>query len=156
MLKSKLITLLALMIAIQVVSNEDYYDEGSNSDSPSTDDEYYNDDPDVTTNILEDILSGHAPKSNPSSYITETVKYNKNRRPKGIKNLNTNIDSKGALYIYLKLSLRQLISLEERNQIMTTSFFLMLSWNDPRLSWDPAQYNDSREIITNNANCKYL
>ena len=73
-----------------------------------------------------------------------------------IKNLNTNIDSKGALYIYLKLSLRQLISLEERNQIMTTSFFLMLSWNDPRLSWDPAQYNDSREIITNNANCKYL
>ncbi|XP_050991660.1 neuronal acetylcholine receptor subunit beta-4 [Labeo rohita] len=42
--------------------------------------------------------------------------------------------------VLLQVSLAQLISVNEREQIMTTNVWLTQNWNDYRLSWDPAEY----------------
>ncbi|XP_077087039.1 neuronal acetylcholine receptor subunit beta-4 isoform X2 [Siphateles boraxobius] len=42
--------------------------------------------------------------------------------------------------VVLQVSLAQLISVNEREQIMTTNVWLTQNWNDYRLSWDPAEY----------------
>ncbi|XP_051953144.1 neuronal acetylcholine receptor subunit beta-4-like [Xyrauchen texanus] len=42
--------------------------------------------------------------------------------------------------VLLQVSLAQLISVNEREQIMTTNVWLTQNWNDYRLSWDPAKY----------------
>uniref|UniRef100_A0A3P9BK18 Cholinergic receptor nicotinic alpha 3 subunit n=1 Tax=Maylandia zebra TaxID=106582 RepID=A0A3P9BK18_9CICH len=42
--------------------------------------------------------------------------------------------------VKLQVSLAQLISVNEREQIMTTNVWLTQHWVDYRLSWDPAQY----------------
>ncbi|KAJ7985985.1 hypothetical protein DPEC_G00346130 [Dallia pectoralis] len=43
--------------------------------------------------------------------------------------------------VKLQVSLAQLISVNEREQIMTTNVWLTQHWDDYRLSWDPAQYD---------------
>ena len=45
------------------------------------------------------------------------------------------------------LVLKQIISVEEKSQIMTTSSFIFLQWNDARLSWDPEDYNNIASIL---------
>ncbi|XP_034536900.1 neuronal acetylcholine receptor subunit beta-4 isoform X2 [Notolabrus celidotus] len=42
--------------------------------------------------------------------------------------------------VKLQVSLAQLISVNEREQIMTTNVWLTQHWEDYRLSWDPAKY----------------
>ncbi|KAL7870863.1 hypothetical protein SRHO_G00083600 [Serrasalmus rhombeus] len=42
--------------------------------------------------------------------------------------------------VKLQVSLAQLISVNEREQIMTTNVWLKQNWNDYRLSWDPSDY----------------
>ncbi|KAK1890683.1 Neuronal acetylcholine receptor subunit beta-4 [Dissostichus eleginoides] len=42
--------------------------------------------------------------------------------------------------VKLQVSLAQLISVNEREQIMTTNVWLTQHWVDYRLSWDPAKY----------------
>ncbi|KAG9272788.1 neuronal acetylcholine receptor subunit beta-4 [Astyanax mexicanus] len=42
--------------------------------------------------------------------------------------------------VKLQVSLAQLISVNEREQIMTTNVWLTQNWNDYRLSWDPSEY----------------
>ncbi|XP_076149011.1 neuronal acetylcholine receptor subunit beta-4 [Alosa pseudoharengus] len=42
--------------------------------------------------------------------------------------------------IVLQVSLAQLISVNERDQVMTTNVWLTQNWNDYRLSWNPAEY----------------
>ncbi|XP_041642679.1 neuronal acetylcholine receptor subunit beta-4 [Cheilinus undulatus] len=42
--------------------------------------------------------------------------------------------------VRLQVSLAQLISVNEREQIMTTNVWLTQHWEDYRLSWDPAKY----------------
>ncbi|XP_012689816.2 neuronal acetylcholine receptor subunit beta-4 [Clupea harengus] len=42
--------------------------------------------------------------------------------------------------VILQVSLAQLISVNERDQVMTTNVWLTQNWNDYRLSWDPAKY----------------
>uniref|UniRef100_A0AAY4CFF7 Neuronal acetylcholine receptor subunit beta-4-like n=1 Tax=Denticeps clupeoides TaxID=299321 RepID=A0AAY4CFF7_9TELE len=42
--------------------------------------------------------------------------------------------------VVLQVSLAQLISVNEREQIMTTNVWLTQNWNDYRLSWDPSEY----------------
>ncbi|GAA6085537.1 neuronal acetylcholine receptor subunit beta-4 [Tachysurus ichikawai] len=42
--------------------------------------------------------------------------------------------------VRLQVSLAQLISVNEREQIMTTNVWLTQNWNDYRLSWDPSEY----------------
>ncbi|KAB5575138.1 hypothetical protein PHYPO_G00217440 [Pangasianodon hypophthalmus] len=43
--------------------------------------------------------------------------------------------------VKLQVSLAQLISVNEREQIMTTNVWLTQNWNDYRLSWDPSKYD---------------
>ncbi|XP_068128711.1 neuronal acetylcholine receptor subunit beta-4 isoform X2 [Hyperolius riggenbachi] len=48
--------------------------------------------------------------------------------------------------IRLQLSLAQLISVNEREQIMTTNVWLNQEWADYRLTWDPAEYDGIRKL----------
>ena len=41
----------------------------------------------------------------------------------------------------MKLSLRALSSIDEKNQIMTTDSYLTAQWEDSRLTWDPTDVN---------------
>lgn len=102
--------------------------------------------PSQVWSIFDDIMSGQAPTTNPDSFITSQIKYNSRLRPIGIYGKNKNIAKTGALLIQVILSLRQIVSLDEKNQILTTSFYLLLSWNDPRLSWKPETYNNIKTI----------
>lgn len=36
----------------------------------------------------------------------------------------------------LVVSLKQIVNLDERNEILTTSSNIYCEWNDPRLTWD--------------------
>lgn len=48
--------------------------------------------------------------------------------------------------ILLQLSLAQLISVNEREQIMTTNVWLNQEWADYRLTWNPAEYDGIRKL----------
>ncbi|XP_075432160.1 neuronal acetylcholine receptor subunit beta-4 isoform X1 [Ascaphus truei] len=48
--------------------------------------------------------------------------------------------------IVLQVSLAQLISVNEREQIMTTNVWLKQEWADYRLTWDPAEYDGIRKL----------
>ncbi|XP_029688416.1 neuronal acetylcholine receptor subunit beta-4-like [Takifugu rubripes] len=48
--------------------------------------------------------------------------------------------------VKLQVSLAQLISVNEREQIMTTNLWLMQHWVDYRLSWDPAKYEGINKL----------
>uniref|UniRef100_H3A717 Cholinergic receptor nicotinic beta 4 subunit n=1 Tax=Latimeria chalumnae TaxID=7897 RepID=H3A717_LATCH len=65
------------------------------------------------------------------SYLLDSKKYNKLIRP-AINNSQTSIS--------LQVSLAQLISVNEREQIMTTNVWLTQAWHDYRLMWEPADY----------------
>ncbi|KAJ8382643.1 hypothetical protein SKAU_G00034210 [Synaphobranchus kaupii] len=48
--------------------------------------------------------------------------------------------------IAIQVSLVQLISVNEREQIMTTNVWLTHEWNDHRLKWDPRQYEGIKKL----------
>ena len=39
------------------------------------------------------------------------------------------------------MSMRQIVSLDEKNQLMTSSFYLACQWLDGRLKWTPTASN---------------
>jgi len=105
-------------------------------------DEYDEDDPDedlIATNPakVEDILSK----------ITNSNIYNKEVRPTGKYGIDDNVDKNGALILKMMLSYRQLITLDEKNQVLTSSFYIMIEWSDPRLKWDPDIFDNIETII---------
>ena len=63
------------------------------------------------------------------------------------KNYNAKIRPTNVVDITLSLSLKQLVSIDEKNQIMTSSSTLALFWIDSRLSWDKNAFNGVDEII---------
>ncbi|XP_043571310.1 neuronal acetylcholine receptor subunit beta-4-like isoform X3 [Chiloscyllium plagiosum] len=67
-----------------------------------------------------------------ANYLLHPDRYNRLIRP--AKN------SSEIVTIAIKVSLSQLISVNEREQIMTTNAWLTQEWNDYRLRWDPANY----------------
>ncbi|XP_061107206.1 neuronal acetylcholine receptor subunit beta-2-like [Conger conger] len=48
--------------------------------------------------------------------------------------------------IAIQVSLAQLISVNEREQIMTTNVWLTQEWNDYRLKWDPQEYEGIKKL----------
>lgn len=48
--------------------------------------------------------------------------------------------------IALNISLKQVTSLDEQNQIITTSSYIFLSWIDERLKWNPSEYNSIENL----------
>ncbi|XP_060555514.1 neuronal acetylcholine receptor subunit alpha-10-like isoform X2 [Ruditapes philippinarum] len=47
----------------------------------------------------------------------------------------------------MDLALRQIMDLNEREQILTTNIWLRLKWNDCRLQWDPNSYSNISSIM---------
>ncbi|XP_063045979.1 neuronal acetylcholine receptor subunit beta-2-like [Engraulis encrasicolus] len=65
-------------------------------------------------------------------------RYNKLIRPA--------VNNSQVVTISIQVSLAQLISVNEREQIMTTNCWLTQMWNDYRLVWDPDEYEGIRKI----------
>lgn len=65
------------------------------------------------------------------------------------KDYNKKIRPADFVEIYLKLTLKQIVSLDEKNQIVTTSSFLFAYWLDQRLSWDTANYSGILNVQIN-------
>lgn len=97
-------------------------------------------DPNKTNSVFIDILNGVAPTTRLDSFIKDRIPYNQKLRPSGINSDGDYIDQDGTLIIYVTTSLKQIIGLDEKNQILTSSFFLLLKWFDPRLMWNPDIY----------------
>ncbi len=60
---------------------------------------------------------------------------------------NSKIRPNTTVHITMSMSLKQIVSIDEKNQIMTSSLFLSLQWNDTRLSWNPEHFNNDHEIM---------
>ncbi len=62
------------------------------------------------------------------------------------QNLNA-IRPEQKVTIYLTLDFKQITSIDEKSQIMTSSSYLITTWIDPRLTWDPKDYNSITKIV---------
>ncbi|XP_064169107.1 neuronal acetylcholine receptor subunit beta-4-like isoform X2 [Anguilla rostrata] len=72
------------------------------------------------------------------NWLLSKNRYNKLIRPA--------INRAERVTIRLQVSLAQLISLNEREQVMTTNAWLTQHWVDYRLSWDPSQYEGIEKL----------
>jgi nicotinic acetylcholine receptor beta-4 len=108
--------------------------------------DYEEEDPTNAYKIYDDIMSGKSAYNNDFSNVFTLHRYNRKMRPTGSITKTNNTDKNGSLKIIVKLSLKQIISLDEKNQILTTSFDLHLSWTDHRLTWEPVLYNNITAI----------
>ncbi|KAM9792974.1 neuronal acetylcholine receptor subunit beta-2-like [Neosynchiropus ocellatus] len=72
------------------------------------------------------------------NYLLGPGRYNKLIRPA--------VNKSQQVIISLKVSLSQLISVNEREQIMTTNVWLTQEWNDYRLRWDPEKYEGVKKV----------
>ncbi|XP_051901765.1 neuronal acetylcholine receptor subunit beta-2-like [Pristis pectinata] len=71
-------------------------------------------------------------------HLLNPAHYNKLIRPA------TNLSQ--LVSVQLMVSLAQLISVHEREQIMTTNVWLTQEWNDYRLMWDPAEHEGIEKV----------
>ena len=78
--------------------------------------------------------------SEQSLIATLLTGYKKETRPSDDVDISTTI------------SLKQIISIDEKNQIMTSSCYISQQWIDPRLEWDPVTNNGIETIMTNAKN----
>uniref|UniRef100_A0A7N6BB04 Cholinergic receptor, nicotinic, beta 5a n=1 Tax=Anabas testudineus TaxID=64144 RepID=A0A7N6BB04_ANATE len=72
------------------------------------------------------------------NYLLGPERYNKLIRPA--------VNKSQQVTISIQVSLSQLISVNEREQIMTTNLWLFQEWNDYRLRWDPDKYNGIKKL----------
>uniref|UniRef100_A0A8C1LQG0 Cholinergic receptor, nicotinic, beta 5b n=1 Tax=Cyprinus carpio TaxID=7962 RepID=A0A8C1LQG0_CYPCA len=72
------------------------------------------------------------------NYLLSPERYNKLIRPA--------VNKSQQVTIAIQVSLAQLISVNEREQIMTTNCWLTQVWNDYRLMWDPEEYEGIRKV----------
>ena len=63
------------------------------------------------------------------------------------KNYSSKVRPADTVGISISLSLKQIVSIDEKNQIMTSSSILQLWWEDSRLTWDPSNYSNVSEIL---------
>ena len=85
----------------------------------------------VIFNIFRDCISEEFQKNIDDYYIYTNItnNYNKNVRP----------ENKVDFVAFF--SLKQMVSIDEKSQIMTTNSYVALFWNDKRLKWNPSDYN---------------
>ena len=75
---------------------------------------------DENYNIYNDLLlSGYNPKMRPSNFV----------------------------YIKVSFSLKQIVSIDEKNQIMTSNSYVAIEWIDPRLIWNPLDYGNITKCL---------
>eukprot|EP00062_Callorhinchus_milii_P027111 gi/632990023/ref/XP_007883963.1/ PREDICTED: neuronal acetylcholine receptor subunit beta-2-like [Callorhinchus milii] len=86
-------------------------------------------------------LGGEMPMSTEErlvNHLLNPVHYNKLIRPA--------TNSSQLVSVQLMVSLAQLISVHEREQIMTTNVWLTQEWQDYRLIWEPADYENIEKV----------
>ncbi|CAJ1053000.1 neuronal acetylcholine receptor subunit beta-2-like [Xyrichtys novacula] len=72
------------------------------------------------------------------NHLLGPERYNKLIRPA--------VNKSQQVTISIQVSLSQLISVNEREQIMTTNVWLCQEWNDYRLRWDPDKYGGIKKL----------
>ena len=72
---------------------------------------------------------------NLSSFLLIQKNYNKNVRPL----YQTNIE--------FEMSVNQLVNIDEKNEIMTSSCYLKMKWQDTRMSWDTNTFNVDQILV---------
>ncbi|KAM9314955.1 neuronal acetylcholine receptor subunit beta-2-like [Pholidichthys leucotaenia] len=72
------------------------------------------------------------------NYLLGPERYNKLIRPA--------VNKSQQVIISIQVSLSQLISVNEREQIMTTNLWLSQEWHDYRLRWDPDKYEGIKKL----------
>ncbi|KAM6980373.1 neuronal acetylcholine receptor subunit beta-2-like [Aplochiton taeniatus] len=72
------------------------------------------------------------------THLLSPDRYNKLIRPA--------VNNSQQVTIYIQVSLAQLISVNEREQIMTTNCWLSQVWNDYRLMWDPEEFEGIKKV----------
>ncbi|UJR12014.1 hypothetical protein I4U23_016192 [Adineta vaga] len=60
---------------------------------------------------------------------------------------NKNIRPDTQVYVDITATLQQIVSLDEKQQIMTSSSFISQAWADDRLSWIPSAYNNISVVM---------
>ena len=63
-----------------------------------------------------------------------------------LKNYSKSISPHDTVYVILGISLFKIIQLDEIKEIMQSSAYLTVSWNDNRLNWDQNEYNNITHI----------
>ena len=59
---------------------------------------------------------------------------------------NKNIRPSSFVSIEIHLALKQVISIDEKNQVLNALVYVTQMWYDPRLVWNPSDYDDLDEI----------
>ncbi|XP_034044737.1 neuronal acetylcholine receptor subunit beta-2-like [Thalassophryne amazonica] len=72
------------------------------------------------------------------NYLLSPQRYNKLIRPA--------VNKSQQVTISIQVTLSQLISVNEREQIMTTNVWLFQEWNDYRLRWEPDKYEGVKKL----------
>ncbi|GAA6074217.1 neuronal acetylcholine receptor subunit beta-2-like isoform X1, partial [Tachysurus ichikawai] len=72
------------------------------------------------------------------NYLLSPERYNKLIRPA--------VNKSQQVTIAIQVSLAQLISVNEREQIMTTNCWLTQVWTDYRLMWNPDEYEGVKKV----------
>ncbi|XP_061462743.1 neuronal acetylcholine receptor subunit beta-2 [Rhineura floridana] len=71
-------------------------------------------------------------------HLLDPLRYNKLIRPA--------TNGSELVTVQLMVSLAQLISVHEREQIMTTNVWLTQEWEDYRLTWNPEEFDDMKKV----------
>uniref|UniRef100_A0A8C6VLI1 Cholinergic receptor nicotinic beta 2 subunit n=1 Tax=Naja naja TaxID=35670 RepID=A0A8C6VLI1_NAJNA len=71
-------------------------------------------------------------------HLLDPTRYNKLIRPA--------TNGSELVTVQLMVSLAQLISVHEREQIMTTNVWLTQEWEDYRLTWNPEEFDDMKKV----------
>ena len=74
-------------------------------------------------------------------YKTETI-----LKQRIFQGYDKNVKPSQTVNIWFDASLKQIVSLDEKNQIITTSIYLYAKWYEKRLSWNSSDYNDINSI----------
>jgi len=56
-------------------------------------------------------------------------------------NYNNIIPPSGLMQIYLDILFKQIVKLDQNNQILVSSSTLTAAWDDPRLAWNKSEYS---------------
>jgi hypothetical protein len=98
--------------------------------------------------LYDDLMSGVAPLTIMQQSQKKSIEaYNSLIKPTGLGLNGQNFtDQNGALLVYTKMSLKQIVSFDEKNQILTTNVNFYLTWYDERLSWSPKNYSGITNI----------
>lgn len=91
------------------------------------------------------IKNGHA-QSDIQIFTSNISKIEESIMINVLRGYNKNIRPYDTVTCVIILKLEQIVSLDEKNQIMTTSSFIGIYWYDTRLSWNPNDVNGIEEI----------